>query len=184
MVWLPPRLLSEFNQAGLIWKIMSHILYLSLGTNLGDRLSNLKSAITSLVPEVQPIVQSSVYETKPWGYTDQPIFLNQVLKTNTVLEPMDLLEFFKHIEVSMGRRETFRFGPRLIDLDILFYDELEMATPELTIPHPRIKERAFILVPLNEIAPDLIHPGLKMTIGQLITSMDTTSVKLFQPEMP
>jgi 2-amino-4-hydroxy-6-hydroxymethyldihydropteridine diphosphokinase len=161
---------------------MTHILYLSLGTNLGDRLSNLKTAITSLVPEVQPVAQSSVYETKPWGYSEQPVFLNQVLKANTALDPLDVLAFFKQIEGSMGRRETFRFGPRLIDLDILFYDDLKMDTPKLTIPHPRINERAFILIPLNEIAPDLFHPGFGKTIQQLKSSVDSTSVSLFQPE--
>jgi 2-amino-4-hydroxy-6-hydroxymethyldihydropteridine diphosphokinase len=128
-----------------------------------------------------PIVQSSVYETIPWGYSDQSIFLNQVIKAITELDPFDVFAFIKEIEVSMGRQETFRFGPRLIDLDILFYDELVLDTPKLTIPHPRITERAFVLLPLDEIAPDLIHSGLGKTIHQLKSSVDASSVKLFQP---
>jgi 2-amino-4-hydroxy-6-hydroxymethyldihydropteridine diphosphokinase len=160
---------------------MSHYTYLSLGTNLGDRLKNLHTAITLLPPKVTHKFHSSIYETEPWGYSDQPAFLNQVLKAETELEPFDLLAFLKTVETSMGRQETFRFGPRLIDLDILFYDDLVMETSQLTIPHPRIAERAFILVPLGEIAPDLLHPVLKKTVQQLKTGVETGSVELFNP---
>lgn len=159
---------------------MTHFTYLSLGTNLGDRLKNLHTAITRLPPKVILRFHSSIYETEPWGYSDQPAFLNQILKTETALEPLALLDFLKTIETTMGRQETFLFGPRLIDLDILFYDDLVMETPKLTIPHPRIAERAFILVPLAEIAPDLLHPVLKKTVQQLKTGVDTGSVELFQ----
>ena len=156
-----------------------HIIYLSLGSNIGDRLYNLSKAVTGLQPKVKPKTESSVYETEPWGYSDQPNFLNQVVKAETYLSPLDLLSFLKETEIILGRQETFRFGPRLIDIDILFYDELVVESPDLTIPHPRIAERAFVLVPLTEIAPDLVHPVVHKTIQQLRTDVDAGSVELF-----
>jgi 2-amino-4-hydroxy-6-hydroxymethyldihydropteridine diphosphokinase len=159
---------------------MTHILYLSLGSNLGDRLTNLHIAISSLPPNIQLIAQSSIYETEPWGYSNQPVFLNLVIKAKTTLEPYKVLAYIKDIENSMGRLETFRFGPRLIDLDILFYDDLVLDSPQLTIPHPRLIERAFMLVPLAEIAPELHHPILRKTIQQLISTVDASSVKIYK----
>ena len=159
---------------------MSHLLYLSLGTNLGNRLANLQNAISSLPPKVSPLVQSSVYESEPWGYSDQPAFLNQVISANTDLEPSVLLTFLKDTEVRLGRQQTFRFGPRLIDLDILFYDSLVLETSSLTIPHPRIAERAFILIPLAEIAPDLVHPVLGKSIQLLKNDVESSSVELYR----
>ncbi len=159
---------------------MTHLLYLSLGTNLGNRLANLQNALIALPPKVTPDICSSIYESEPWGYSDQPQFLNQVISAHTDLEPLPLLTFLKDIELRLGRRETFRFGPRLIDLDILFYDDLVLDTPTLTIPHPRIAERAFILIPLAEIAPDLFHPGLQKSTQQLKTGVDSSSVELYR----
>ncbi|MFZ0532317.1 MAG: 2-amino-4-hydroxy-6-hydroxymethyldihydropteridine diphosphokinase [Anaerolineales bacterium] len=159
---------------------MTHIIYISLGSNLGDRLANLRNAMTNISPKVKAVAQSSIYETEPWGYSDQPSFLNQIIKATTDRAPFDLLAFIKEIEVSMGRQETFRFGPRLIDLDILFYDDLVLNTPKLTIPHPRIIERAFVLIPLVEIAPDLYHPVIGKTIQQLTTGVDSSSIEVFQ----
>jgi 2-amino-4-hydroxy-6-hydroxymethyldihydropteridine diphosphokinase len=163
---------------------MTNQLYLSLGSNLGDRLANLHKAVTLLPPKVIPLVHSSVYESEPWGYSDQPAFLNQVIKAATDLEPLVLLTFLKDTEVSIGRQVTFRFGPRIIDLDILFYDDLVLDTPTLKIPHPRIAERAFVLVPLAEIAPDLPHPILRKTIHQLNTDVDSSSVEMYRSVEP
>ena len=151
-----------------------------MGSNLGDRIANLRKAISSLPLKLLPLVQSSVYETEPWGYSEQPVFLNMVVKGETELGPHDLLDFLKQLEVSIGRRETFRFGPRFIDLDILFYDDLVLETPDLVIPHPRIAERAFVLVPLAEIAPDLYHPAVGKSIQGLKSNVETSGIKLFQ----
>jgi 2-amino-4-hydroxy-6-hydroxymethyldihydropteridine diphosphokinase len=158
---------------------MSHITFLALGSNLGDRIANLQKAIAALPPKFIPLVQSSVYETEPWGYSEQPAFLNLVLKGETDLAPNDLLSFLKQLEVSLGRRKTFRYGPRFIDLDILFYDNLVLDDPELVIPHPRIAERAFVLVPLAEIAPEFYHPTLGKTVQQLKSGVETSGIKLF-----
>jgi 2-amino-4-hydroxy-6-hydroxymethyldihydropteridine diphosphokinase len=130
------------------------------------------------VPKIRPIFQSSVYETQPWGYSEQPDFYNQVVQAETHLNPVDLLTYLKKLEITLGRIETFRYGPRLIDLDLLFYDELIINSPELTIPHPRISERAFVLVPLAEIAPDFLHPVFEKTIHQLCSAIDTSNVRL------
>jgi len=163
---------------------MIHVTYLSLGSNLGDRSTNLHKAISHLPPKVQLVTQSSIYKTEPWGYSDQPSFLNQAIKADTSLEPFELLAFLKEIEISMGRQETFHFGPRLIDLDILFFDDLILDSPELTIPHPHIAERAFVLIPMAEIAPDFFHPVLNKTIQELRISVETSSVELFQSANP
>lgn len=163
---------------------LMHICYLSLGSNLGDRAKNLAKAISSLAPQVQPLIQSSIYQTEPWGYSDQPNFLNQVVKAETTLDPFDLLDYLKATESQLGRQETFRFGPRLIDIDILLYDDLIVDTHKLTIPHPRIYERAFVLIPLSEIAPDLTHPILGKTIQELKSTIEPNSVELYHSVKP
>ena len=157
-----------------------HTIYLGLGANLGDRVKNLKRAADSLPPEVRVIEQSPVYETPPWGYTDQPSFLNQVIEGRTALAPADLLAYVKQLEVDLGREQTFRYGPRLIDIDILFYDRITRASPELTVPHPRLHERAFVLVPLADLAPNLRHPKLGKTIRDLLDNVDASGVKRFE----
>ena len=147
------------------------IVYLGLGTNLGDRKQNINKAIGAISLKMSISKQSSLYETTAWGYTDQPNFLNQVIQIETNLSPLRLLNFLKKTEVELGRVENFRYGPRLIDIDILFYDDLIKTTSRLQIPHPRIPERAFVLVPLNEIAPGYVHPVLKKTIAELLTKL-------------
>ena len=155
-----------------------HIIYLALGTNLGDRLANLHAAINLLSQSSIVHRQSShVYETPPWGYTDQPAFLNMAVKCETDLDAASLLKRLKQIEVQVGRVESFHWGPRLIDIDILFYDNLVMDTPQLVIPHPRLHERAFVLIPLADIAPDLVHPVLDKTIRELLQAVDRSGIQ-------
>ncbi len=151
-------------------------IYLALGTNLGDRLANLRTAIAALPPAIAITAESRIYETPPWGVLDQPAFLNMVVRGETGLAPQPLLEHLKQLELELGRRESFRWGPRLIDIDILFYDDLTLDTRSLVIPHPRLQERAFVLVPLAELAPDLFHPVLKKTIRDLLSSINSTDI--------
>ena len=158
---------------------MAHTVYLALGTNLGDRLANLKQAVSALPPLVRLVAASPVYETPPWGYVEQPAFLNQVIRAETDLDPHALLAYLKQTEINVGRKTTFRYGPRVIDLDILFYDEILLNSPELTIPHPNIPERAFVLVPLADLNPDLRHPSLGKTVRQMLESIDTRGIHPF-----
>ena len=156
---------------------MNHLVYLALGSNLGNRLRSLKTTISMLPPQMKVLVKSPVYETPPWGYTDQPAFLNQVVKAETYVEPVPLLKHLKRLEIALGREPNFPNGPRLIDIDILFFDDLVLETAELVIPHPRLHERAFVLLPLADIAPDLRHPVLGKTIAELLSAVDRTGIK-------
>jgi 2-amino-4-hydroxy-6-hydroxymethyldihydropteridine diphosphokinase len=160
-----------------------HIVHLALGTNLGNRPANLKAALGAFPPQMTLMAKSQVYETPPWGYTEQEAFLNQVVKAETYLEPEPLLKHLKRLEVALGRVPTFQNGPRLIDLDILFFDDVVMDTPPLVIPHPRLHERGFVLLPLNDIAPDLVHPRLNKTVRVLLSECDTSNIKLYSKEM-
>lgn len=155
--------------------------YLALGTNLGDRLENLRRALAELPAGVRVLRASAVYETLPWGITDQPLFLNMVVEVQTTLAPLVLLHELKALERRLGRREGVRYGPRLIDLDILIYNDWVVETPDLTIPHPRMAERAFVLVPLSDLAPEGRHPVLSMTFSALRDRLDCSGVKFYAP---
>jgi len=169
--------------------------YLALGSNLGRRQEHLNRA-TRLVslpspPEtgrdpapdrgippdwgagmLQPMRASSVYETAPWGYADQPDFLNCVLEVQTSLAPCHLLQWVKRLEKEMGREWSPRYGPRVIDVDILLYSDVYVQRPDLQIPHPRLHQRAFVLIPLAELASELVHPTLGLTIQELADGIE------------
>jgi len=156
-----------------------HIIYLALGSNLGNRLANLKQALTALSPQMEVKAKSHVYETPPWGYEDQPRFLNQVIKVKSYLEPEPLLKHLRRLEVTLGRKVSFQNGPRLIDIDILFYDDLILNTASLVIPHPRLHERGFVLLPLMDIDPDLVHPANKKSVREMAALSDVDGIEKF-----
>ncbi|MCG0239189.1 MAG: 2-amino-4-hydroxy-6-hydroxymethyldihydropteridine diphosphokinase [Firmicutes bacterium] len=137
------------------------IAYLGLGSNLGDRLANLVAGVRLLsgAADIALVAVSSVYETAPWGLTDQPAFLNAVCAVRTALPPEALLRRCLEVEKALGRVRTVRWGPRTLDIDLLLYGDLTLQEPHLTLPHPRLTERAFVVIPLLEIAPDLTLPG-------------------------
>jgi len=144
-------------------------VYIGIGSNLGDRHRNCLRAVELLKQGgVSVQKQSSLHETAPWGLTEQPAFINMVVEIETRLSPMELLSLLKKIEKDMGRQETVRWGPRIIDLDILLYDDITLKTDALIIPHPLMHEREFVLEPLSELAEDLVHPVLKKKIGDLL----------------
>jgi len=143
-------------------------VYLGLGTNLGDREANLREAICRLEKRVAIDALSALYETLPMGPPDQPWYLNAACGGVTELKPGELLAFIKGVERKMGRTPTVHWGPRIIDIDILFYDDRVLSTPELVIPHPGIPYRLFVLAPLADIAPELTHPHLGEPISALL----------------
>lgn len=152
-------------------------IFLGLGSNLGDRRANLENGLQRLTnsPEIQIKKISSVYETEPYGAKDQPWFLNIVIEIGTGLSPLALLEVTQHIERQVGRGKTHFWGPRIIDIDILSYEDRIVMHPELQIPHPQLHVRQFVLIPLKEIAARFVHPGLKKTIDQIISECQDKS---------
>ncbi|MGB7731517.1 MAG: 2-amino-4-hydroxy-6-hydroxymethyldihydropteridine diphosphokinase [Candidatus Acidiferrum sp.] len=145
--------------------------YLALGSNIGDREKNLREAIHLLRESALQITKiSSIYETEPVDYLEQPWFLNAVLEAQTNLPAAELLATLRNIESQMGSKKAFAKGPRLIDLDILLYDDATIDTPDLQIPHPRMLQRNFVLVPLAEIAPTLRHPSWPASVSELLAT--------------
>ncbi len=159
-----------------------HVAYLGLGSNLGDKEDYLRQARQLLqTPEIRISRGSSIYKTSPVDYLDQDWFLNQVIEATTALSPLDLLTHCQGVENRLGRSRTIEKGPRTIDIDFLFFDNEILSTARLTLPHPHIAERKFVLVPLNEIAPTLIHPVLKKSVRELLEERrsDSASVELW-----
>ena len=154
-------------------------VYLGLGSNLGDRYGRLIEAFDRLQAHIAIDVISSIYETEPWGYADQPRFLNVACGGETDLSPQELLGAVKTIETEMGREATFRYGPRAIDIDILLYGDVVVDQTDLAIPHTQLHERDFVLAPLGEIAPDVVHPKLEKTIGTLSAALERAQARVF-----
>ena len=159
--------------------------YIGLGANLGDREANIKRALEEIVRKGCRLVRiSSMYETAPVGFEDQPDFLNTVAEIETEAGPAELLAVLDEIEQKIGRRETFKWGPRIVDLDILLYGDRILEEDNLKIPHPEMHKRAFVLSPLAEIAPDALHPVLGLTARELSEKVGQKGVrKIEAPEV-
>ena len=154
----------------------SNPVFLLLGSNLGDRISNLEIARERIVVAIGHIIKcSSVYSTAPWGIANQPDFYNQVIQLSTALNPNEVLKSALAIEEEMGRIRIVKWGPRLIDIDLLFYNQEIIESAELTLPHPGIPNRNFTLYPLVEIAPDFYHPVLNKPLTTILQECDDTS---------
>ncbi len=157
-------------------------VYLLLGGNLGDRLLYLQQARERIAAQVGQLTRSSkLYETAAWGKTDQPAFLNQVLEVQTAQTPAQVLQSINAVEQQLGRVRQEHWGARVIDIDILFYDNLVLQSQRLTIPHPQLHLRRFTLLPLAELTPDLVHPVLGESIKQLLADCgDALKVQVFE----
>ena len=156
-------------------------VFLGIGSNLGDREENLAQARDSIEAFVRIEAVSPVYETNAWGFEDQPAFLNQVIHIKTSLSPQALLNRIKRIEKDLGRKKSFRWGPRLIDIDILFFADYIIESASLTIPHKELHKRAFVLVPLADIAPDFVHPVFNQTVSALRDTLaDLEGIRLWK----
>ncbi len=159
---------------------MTSGIFLGLGTNLGDRARNLARARSLLPPQVVILAVSPIYETEPWGLKEQPRFLNQVVQVHTTLPPQALLDYLKAIERRMGRDfQQVRYGPRVIDLDILAYEDRIVNTAQLQVPHPRLEQRAFVLIPWADLAPQWRHPVTGQTLTAMLAHVDTTGVRAY-----
>lgn len=150
-------------------------VYLGLGSNIGKSKENIERAISLLGKKVNIVSKSSYYRTEPVGFKDQPWFLNMVIEVETDLEPIELLDFTQGIEKEMKRVKTRLNGPRIIDIDILLYNNLKMDSERLSIPHPRMQDRAFVMVPMHEIAPGIIIQGI--TIEDIIAKLEGEEIE-------
>ncbi len=164
-----------------VWRVAPHRAFLGLGSNLGDRHLQMQRAVAALKKYTTVEACSSLYDTAPMLVVDQPRFLNLVCLIRTHRSPVQLLRLCKSLERNLGRVSGPRFGPRDIDIDLLFYDDLVLDAPTLTVPHPRIAERAFVLLPLAEIAPDFRHPVLSQDIASLARGVDCADVVKLGP---
>lgn len=154
-----------------------HQVFIALGSNLGDRAAMLAAARQAMAEVLEIEAESTIYQTDPWGYQDQPQFLNQVIRGRCELEPLPLLAALKAIEADLGRQPSFRYGPRGIDLDLLAYDDRVLQENGLVVPHPRMSERAFVLVPLAEIAPEWTHPVTGRTAAEMLEPLNRSTVR-------
>ncbi len=151
-------------------------IFLALGSNIGDRKKNIDRALHLLQEKVFDIKASRIYVSKAVGYEKQPEFFNMVARGFTELSPYELLDFVKDVEKRVGRIKRFRWGPREIDIDILFYEDMQINSDILIIPHPRLHERDFVLYPLAEIEPDYIHPVFQKPISQLLENVNKENI--------
>jgi 2-amino-4-hydroxy-6-hydroxymethyldihydropteridine diphosphokinase len=166
---------------------MEHSVFIGLGSNQGEKIKNCEQAIKEILNREGDclISRSSWYYSEPWGREDQDWFINGVIQIRTELCPDELLTKFKKIEKRLGRKNREKWGPRVIDIDILFYDDLSLESPKMKIPHPRILERNFVFIPFAEIAPQFVHPVLKKTIKELLdTSPDQKKVVKVSEVLP
>jgi 2-amino-4-hydroxy-6-hydroxymethyldihydropteridine diphosphokinase len=162
---------------------MGQTAYIALGSNMGNRFENLRQAIEKLnqITEIKVVNTSSVYETDPVGYEEQDQFLNMVLEAETNLEPFQLLSVCMKIERELGRKRGIRWGPRTMDLDILLYNQENIKSEMLTVPHPRMHERAFVMVPLIEIQPNIMLPGTDRTLQAVLEDIpDREGVRIWK----
>jgi 2-amino-4-hydroxy-6-hydroxymethyldihydropteridine diphosphokinase len=163
--------------------ILPELVYLSLGSNMGDRAAHLRVAIERLAEAGTVTAMSGLYETEPVDFQDQPWFLNCAVALETVKTPRELLAHALAIEEGMGRRRTRGQGPRTIDIDILLFGDRVIDEPGLKVPHPAMHERRFVLEPLAEIAPGVLHPAIKKTARQLLVGLPTgQTVRSLRPE--
>ena len=153
---------------------MLNEVYVGLGSNLGDRSANIGEALRLLGQMSENMTASSIYETTPQGFRSQPSFYNAVCRLWTRLDPFELLAGLKDIESRLGRHRAFVNAPRTIDLDILIYGHAVLESPILTLPHPRMAQRAFVIAPLSEIAPELVHPVFRETARSLLTRLSAS----------
>lgn len=152
---------------------MNNTAYIGIGSNQGDKHKNCTLAVENIrdCERNCPLKHSSFYHTEPWGYSKQDDFINLVIELKTSFSPLELLSFLQGVEKKLGKKKNGKWGPRTIDLDLLLYNDQSLESPQLTIPHPLLHQRGFVLLPLEEIAPQLIHPGFNQTISQLLDKL-------------